>query len=954
VSRRRTRTSHGGHEGPPWLDPLIAKGEIRLGWQFSDETWNRAAWTAMGLGAWGIVTGYALFLLLWHERHHPWKLLVALLFAALASFVVEATRGLILGHKSERMRGPRLVVTILTLAIVELFVIAVHSVAIPSAASFARVRDVVFGEVVSKHVPVAVSLASIMSIWVLVGALLAGVLMYAVPEGRGSTRARVAKSATLGAFVGAVVAPIALLLVVLLIRLIGMIAILFTAPSEWADHLRALRESHPIVGTLMVPLEWLGDLWGWHPLGPVPVGPVLTIVVLVTVLRGIRDKKPLRVAFVVVVGLVLVPVFFRGFGALLQLLGLAALVWFVPSAAIGGLAPALRRPSEDTRTWGLVAFLAGAALAALTFARLLSWWFLLPAVLLFFTWLVLRRGARMNDYWPLVGLTAALVVSGFTWAGQMTFAGVFTRFHEISDVDLLLKPSTKPAVLDDTQLKVLAWLQRRNAGPEAALNRLAELRFGTGAPGSGLVERGLGGLSTAPGLASDAELDARASTTAFGLTATAPSEVASLHAEWKTIQLGPGSTEDRIAAKRALLARVAPKVVPGASALLRGSPRHRYFEALDARLRADLAEADAVLALEREWRAAETAPGGGRLADAASLWGRARDLRGRARTAEAVAILDRLVPEVAREIDALEAKAGQDLESAVAALDGLADPDERFDAGTALAATARAAAAHAATEDGRRAIEALADRAETLGREARDRQRVASRRLLELCLCASLGFWVSVGMLAGLSLLRTRGRLVHGKDGKRRCFWGDAPALRAYHDEVHGTAPACDGELFARLGRELLAPAGKGPVDAAAFDGFDPAKLAAREPPAGAGAGRFEVCDRRWVPGAAKPLACTPEGTTLVLESARRLQAWYESVARERGLNAVPDARGAALLDDLRARAGTSGPESAVARLVELFCLRKATPAATFLQAAGILPGAHHEGCDFGAEREHR
>jgi DNA-3-methyladenine glycosylase I len=77
--------------------------------------------------------------------------------------------------------------------------------------------------------------------------------------------------------------------------------------------------------------------------------------------------------------------------------------------------------------------------------------------------------------------------------------------------------------------------------------------------------------------------------------------------------------------------------------------------------------------------------------------------------------------------------------------------------------------------------------------------------------------------------------LVHGEDGKARCWWpGSDPDYVRYHDEDWGTPMHGDRELFELLclegfqaGLSWITILRKRPAFRAAFDGFDPEVVAA-------------------------------------------------------------------------------------------------------------------------------
>jgi hypothetical protein len=921
---------------------------VRVGWHFSRSVWNRAALVACGLGAFGIMTGFATFILLWHEREHPWMFLLALALAAAASFVVEITREVIQGHKPEKLNGPRIAITILTLAIIELFVVAIH--AAPAFPGFEHLRKLVFGEVVAKHVSPGVTLACLAAIWVVVGAGLAAALMLVVPEATGRVHQRSSKSAARAALAGALGAAALTFFSVVAIRIVALVIMLVAAPGVWTDHVRGLRESHLIVRYLLLPLEWLGRLWDWRPLGPsLPVGPVVVFgaiaASIVAALKG--SPGPLKWLFCCFVLAVVLPAVFAELPALLGLVAMTGFIWLVPSLAIGALAPTLRRPSGDGRTWGAVALAGGSLLMLLTLVWL-SWWFLLPAVLLLLTWFLLRKGARLVEYWPMVAFTAALVVAGLTWAGQLTFARVYEAFHSAVDVDMVVTPKPRPSI------GVYDFLPRSSLDLDelSSLFRSSGFRYDEGLLGS--RHRGLGSRRWSP----------------LDLTATGPSAS-------ETVRIWLNQR------RRAALGTPSElrKRWEGCNAMREGG--HEEQKEVERRQKAKMEAALSILEDVRAMRAlvsgtdalelgaleAEIVPVLGRLEAASTQKLRAARKEALDRPVlERIDALRSLIPAtssilwqtdppkpLANEVIAamkadlagLEKDRLAAFEAHLAEVASIRDLEQRAEHAGDFSEDLAAEAARWGEGGGRARVAELAKKAGDTATEAHHKLQMQSWRFLELSLSGSLGFWVSVGMLAGFSLLRTRGRLVEGADGKVRCFWG-AGALQGYHDDEHGVTPATDRELFRRLSLEILARdadwARRAEHDAA-FHAFDPAQVAAMPDPAGATPDARETCDRRPGRKGAKPLSCTIQGASLVIENARRLVAWYARTAAEKNLPRVPDASGSTLLDDLRRRGDSGDPEALVAYFTAFFCLRKTTPAATFLQSVGLLPGAHFAGC---------
>jgi hypothetical protein len=116
---------------------------------------------------------------------------------------------------------------------------------------------------------------------------------------------------------------------------------------------------------------------------------------------------------------------------------LVALVWITPAVFIGMCAPHLRTGSRMPQRWGMIAVVAGLGLVLATIVRLkwdsLSFWLLVPGVVLIATGLLIRAGLRLEEYWPLGALALGLAVCGMSAAVQQaTFLGVLSDVHELN------------------------------------------------------------------------------------------------------------------------------------------------------------------------------------------------------------------------------------------------------------------------------------------------------------------------------------------------------------------------------------------------------------------------------------------------------------------------------------------------------------------------------------------
>jgi 3-methyladenine DNA glycosylase Tag len=213
---------------------------------------------------------------------------------------------------------------------------------------------------------------------------------------------------------------------------------------------------------------------------------------------------------------------------------------------------------------------------------------------------------------------------------------------------------------------------------------------------------------------------------------------------------------------------------------------------------------------------------------------------------------------------------------------------------------------------------------------------------LELAITGSLGFWVTVGLLAGWSILKHQNPIVTSPDGRPRCFWATGYWQR-YHDEQHGVIPASDRELFERLSLEILLGDDERKWKGQAFlhdvfQGFVPETVAAltREDIKQAVGQRAHADERLALDN--------QELVGMVIENAQRLQMFYR-------LQSQPnlDSTSAVLLRSWQVRGQQGQQEQDLAAFIShvrsFFRIPESTPLGTFLQAVGLLQGAHFGGC---------
>lgn len=711
-----------------------------------------------GLGAWGIVTGYGLFLVLWHERHHAARFLVALLVAALASFLIEHVRARIEGGgHGHGISGPRFAVTILVLAIAELFVVAAHTAANPPHGAVDVLGEALLGPLPAGLLPKPLTVGAMIFVWLALGCVLGAALARAVGREKGGFRRQLLSGAAGGAVAGGVVAPIAMLALVLLARAAASVWLMVLHHDAWRASVDRIAAGHGWLFLLTAPIRfadwlWREFAWGkWLVLGGGGA-------ILAGAIRG-RETPLLRwilLGFAVVIGLPLL----ADLEALLKLLLLAAVAWGVPGVVLGAFSPMLKRPAEHTPAWGVTALAGAGLLMLLTIPRLLNAWFLVPAALLLLAGSIFRRGGSAADWWPFPALVCALAVTGSARLSQQaTFGGILEAFHSISAP----RPPDPPRPLDPASfrwnpLEIPSFRFPSFSFPPPTLSRVQ------------YAEKWAG-------LATLAKSDAdRAALSAYS-------------------ELGRLPLEERLAGTETMLARESP----GTAALL-GSPQP-FRLALRAILGSDASELRAALALlppaaemnalaeqydrveealrswntpvalqraeaARELVSAELVRRQGAILDAlddsppvalAEVADRLDELRRTPfRTEPLVARAGAEARRLGRQLRALQESAYAPLVAEAGALERL-DEEESLARGEALLRSLAAAAPGFRDEESRGRIASLRGAVERRVESTRAGLRASAGRLLELSLAGSLGFWVSVALLAAWAARRSHG-----------------------------------------------------------------------------------------------------------------------------------------------------------------------------------------------------
>lgn len=392
-------------------------------------------------GAWGVLTGFAIFILLHRTRDvAPRTFWLGLAAAVVASFVVESLRESVRGRTGlgtpVSSRIAQGLGTVLVLAVFELFVLAAHSAA--DLASHPReveeLRNAILGPVLEDAAGATRDLLVVAGLWVLAGAAVGAVLgALVVRPGRGPGMRRELRAGAIGALAGATAAPLAVVGYILLWRVILALRLAFFDPSALARRLTAFVDPTSL-GVYDPPATWYGAAlrlaarisaaWVLVP----PLGLVVGGALVAAVVVGLRWKRwwPLIVLAALLLPGIAAPLL-RDARDLLRLPFMAAVVWIAPAAVLGLAAPLLERPAERSRWWSSIAAALGISVALITLLRLHDARYLLLTLGLFGVAALLAPRGSVEEFWPALALCLAILVTGLS----VVVVHLTASFHEV-------------------------------------------------------------------------------------------------------------------------------------------------------------------------------------------------------------------------------------------------------------------------------------------------------------------------------------------------------------------------------------------------------------------------------------------------------------------------------------------------------------------------------------------
>lgn len=439
-------------------------------------------------GLWGILTGFAVFILIrTGDFSNPLNFIAGLGVAAVASSIVEALREAIRGeiavHPTRRISS--IVVTVVTLLVFELFILAAHNAVdiFGHAKDIVELREALLGPAFSDTGSATIDLIVLALIWVITGSVIGLALgAFVVREtGTSGVRERTIRGGVTGVVAATIAAPVLVLLYVLVWRVCAAIALGVSAPDQLAAHYQSVllgMNGVKLVGAAAIfvyvgtfAIFGLLKLWLWSLGGKLAVAALIAVVIAIG--KRFDEWRPLYVVGAGCFAGIAAPLLVD-FGDVFRLALLAAVVWFVPGLVLGLAAPLLEEPSDRANIWAFVATALGIAVAILTALR----WhelasrnvlFLALAVTFFAAALLFARFRDLREFWPALALCLSSIAASLTFLLVSLTASFHGVLAEVATIDLLpasIAPSPSALRLQrDAHGFALNWRTKTRAIP---------------------------------------------------------------------------------------------------------------------------------------------------------------------------------------------------------------------------------------------------------------------------------------------------------------------------------------------------------------------------------------------------------------------------------------------------------------------------------------------------------
>jgi len=437
-----------------------------------DEKGQTAGIAAL-VGAWGVLNGFAVYIL-W-TAHDPqqtrWSFALGLAGSALAAWVIETLRERLRppeheaheAHEahsddeahdeddepsatsSERTGIARFLLTLISLATFELFIAAIdHSMEVfrdPLARH--ELRERLLGPALFGTAGTTRDLIALAVMWIVAGAAVSGAVALVVLLPRRKPIAERSRDGLLsGIGAGAIAAPVLVLLYVLTVRVALAFGLALFHPHEWQQHLDLLAPAGPRSDLILSPVLFAYDT-AFTVIGPLFTsgwtGKLAAVAIFGALCAiGVRFKRwwPFGAAVAALAVAVVAPLS-RDFAELLQLPLYAAVVWIVPGAILGAMAPLLENPSQRASLWASVSVGIGAIVMIVTFVAHQNTGFLVVGAAIAAAGTILLRRDDLEVVWPYLAIAVSLATSSATALALHASASFHSVLTDVAHINAL-------------------------------------------------------------------------------------------------------------------------------------------------------------------------------------------------------------------------------------------------------------------------------------------------------------------------------------------------------------------------------------------------------------------------------------------------------------------------------------------------------------------------------------
>ncbi len=414
-------------------------------------------------GVLGVASGFAVFAYFWYAdfADAPRRLVAGMFLAAVMSFVFESLSDRLNssepGTGRRRLTIPGLLMTIVLLCTFDIMLNAWQSMPELRKDQVLELGVAITGV----KAPPWLSITALLGVWIVSGGALAATLSTCVNLSGRTLSGQMLEGVRRGTFAAVLVAPLLILLYILVVRILLSFNMVVFQPAAFASFLEdwtkgGASDAHWADGVLRFPFVILelanNALMEIAWLRPIVILGLLALGLILAVRS--ENGCLITLAIFTLVMVFLGPVL-ANIHLVFGVLFLAAMVWVIPGALLGALAPLLARPSDSRKHWGFIAFFAAAFLLLVTLLRMeeqpRELWPLVAGILaiLLGGGFVVYRFGFIRECWPVLALSSATLIWCTTTITQnLTFSGVLVNLHRINSLPAISVSETEDVEAD--------------------------------------------------------------------------------------------------------------------------------------------------------------------------------------------------------------------------------------------------------------------------------------------------------------------------------------------------------------------------------------------------------------------------------------------------------------------------------------------------------------------------